>query len=349
MSNSFQIDKVDVGSENDVFIIAEVGQAHDGSLGTAYAYIDAIASTGANAVKFQTHIAEAESTSREEFRANFSRQDKTRFDYWKRMEFTREQWTSLAEYTRSKGLIFLSSPFSERAVDLLNEIGCPAWKIGSGELLTLPLLEKVLTTNKPILLSSGMASWPELDSVVDLVSKHGVPFAVFQCTTSYPCPPQTWGLNVIGQLRERYGSPVGFSDHSGRISCGLAAVALGANIIEVHVTFSRQCFGPDVSSSLTLEELAELVKGAREIKIASNNPVDKDEFANKCKDLKLLFGKSVVSARSLSRGHVIALEDIVFKKPGTGIPASNYKSVLGKVLKQPINTNEFILPSDLDN
>src|SRR5215467_15257875 len=147
-------------------IVAEVAQAHDGSLGTAHAFIDACARAGADAIKFQTHIASAESTPGEPWRVKFSRQDASRYDYWKRMEFTAEQWRGLAEHANERGLIFLSSAFSFAAVELLERLGMSAWKVGAGEVTNLPLLERMARTGKPVLLSSGMSTWAELDAAV---------------------------------------------------------------------------------------------------------------------------------------------------------------------------------------
>jgi len=140
-------------------VIAEIAQAHDGSLGAAHAYIDAVARTGADAIKFQTHIAQAESLPTEPWRVRFSLQDASRYDYWRRMEFTEEQWVGLALHAQERGLTFLSSPFSFRAAALLAKIGVPAWKVGAGEITNIPFLEMLARTGKPVLLSSGFASW----------------------------------------------------------------------------------------------------------------------------------------------------------------------------------------------
>lgn len=346
MKNIF-IQNYQIGPGSPCFIIAEVAQAHDGSLGGAHAYIAAAAKAGANAVKFQTHIASAESTIEERFRVNFSRQDKTRYDYWKRMEFKKEQWAGLAEDARSRGLVFLSSPFSECAVDLLEEIGCPAWKIGSGEIFSAPMIEKLVTTNKPVLISSGLASWLELDNVVSPIKHAGIPHAVFQCTSIYPCPPEAWGLNIFSELRSRYQCPVGFSDHSGEISAGIAAVAMGINLLEVHVTFSKDCFGPDVSSSLTFQQLSELIKGIRLVERALLQPVDKDYFAIQLKESRLQFQKGTVARRDLSAGHVLTIDDLSFRKPCIGIPAKDYQLLLGRTLASSVKEGCFILPNDL--
>lgn len=329
-------------------IVAEIAQTHDGSLGTAHAYIDAAARAGAQAIKFQTHIAAAESTPGEPWRVKFSPQDETRYDYWKRMEFTPAQWAGLAGHAREKGLIFLSSAFSFEAVDLLEEIGVPAWKVGAGETSNLPMIGRMAATGKAVILSSGMSDWEELDRAVECVRRAGAPVAVLQCTTAYPCPPEKLGLNVIELLAGRYDCPVGLSDHSGTIYAGLAAAALGARIIEVHVTFSRECFGPDVVASITTEELARLVEGVRFIERAMKSPVDKAEMARSLTDLRRTFGKSVVAGRDLPAGHVLRLDDLALKKPGTGIPPSGLESLVGRKLAVAVRADHLISETDLE-
>jgi N-acetylneuraminate synthase len=260
-------------------VVAEVGLSHDGSLGLAHAFIDEIARNGADAVKFQTHIAEAESTPAEPFRVKFSRQDATRYEYWQRIAFSEPQWQGLADHARERGLVFLSSPFSREAVDLLERVGMEMWKIASGEIGNLPLLDAMIATGRPILLSSGMSDMVEMDKAVDRVRRAGLPLAVLQCTTAYPCPPERVGLNMIPFFRARYGCSVGLSDHSGTIYPGLAAVTLGAEVVEVHVTMSRGMFGPDVPASITMEELRALVDGIRFVERMRASPVDKDAIA----------------------------------------------------------------------
>src|SRR5687767_14084816 len=190
-------------------VIGEVAMSHDGSVGLAHAFIDAIAAAGADAVKFQTHIAAAESTPAEPFRVKFSRQDASRYDYWKRMEFTEEQWRTLADHARDRGLLFLSSPFSREAVDLMARVGMPLWKVAAGEVRNLPLLDHMIAAGRPIIPSSGMSAVEELDKAVQRVRRAGLPLAVVQCTTAYPCPPERIGLNLLSFFRERYGCFVG--------------------------------------------------------------------------------------------------------------------------------------------
>jgi N-acetylneuraminate synthase len=341
-----KIGERELGTGKPCFVVAEVAQAHDGSLGTCHAYIDAAARAGADAVKFQTHIAAAESTPGEPFRVKFSKQDSNRYDYWKRMEFTQEQWQGLKDHCDEKHVAFLSSPFSMQAVELLTQVGVPAWKVGAGEVNNLPMLEKLRATGKPVILSSGMSSWAEMDAAVEAVGKGNC--AVLQCTTSYPCPPEKLGLNVIGELRARYGTPVGLSDHSGTIYAGLAAAALGCDVLEVHVCFSREVFGPDTTSSVTTGELKQLVAGIRFIEQAKANPIDKDQIAGSMSDLKRMFGKSLVAARALNTGTKLTEADLALKKPGTGIPAAKLKDTLGRKLKRAVAADALLAEEDLE-
>lgn len=344
---AFSIGQRRVGAGEPCFVVAEIAQTHDGSLGTAHAYIDAVARTGADAIKFQTHIADAESTPGEQFRVKFSRQDATRYEYWKRMEFTEAQWAGLAAHATECGLAFLSSPFSHEAVDLLERVGVPAWKIGAGEVTSLPLLSHIARTRKPVLLSSGLSSWSELDTAVSLLRAQGAPVGVFQTTTAYPCPPEKLGLNVLAQLRARYHCPVGLSDHSATIFAGLAAVTLGANLLEIHVTFSRECFGPDVIASITTTELESMMRGIRFVETALANPVDKDAMSAELGDLKILFGKSIVAARDLAAGEVLTETAIAYKKPGTGIAAARRDELLGKRLVRDVLANTQLQEDDV--
>jgi N,N'-diacetyllegionaminate synthase len=329
-------------------IIAEVAQNHDGSLGTAHAYIDAVARTGANVVKFQTHIADAESTPDEPWRVKFSRQDKSRFEYWKRMEFSEDQWQGLADHARDKGLSFMSSAFSIEAVELLERVGVPAWKVGAGEVTNIPMIERMAQTGKPVMLSSGLSTWADLDQAVATVRQLDGEVGLFQCTTSYPCPPEKLGLNVMAELRDRYKCPVGLSDHSGTIFAGLAAATLGARLLEVHVTLSRECFGPDVPSSITTGELKQLVDGVRFIEAALTHPIDKQTAAVELQELRTIFGKSVVAARDLPAGRRLSLDDLAVRKPGNGIPAARMKDLVSRTLTRSISRNAFLAEDDFE-
>ena len=329
-------------------IIAEVALTHDGSLGLAHAFVDAIADAGADAVKFQTHIAAAESTPSEPFRVKFSRQDKTRYDYWKRMEFTEEGWRGLAEHARERGIVFLSSPFSIQAIELLDRIGMPLWKIASGETSNAMLLDRILETGKPVLLSTGMSPIEEIDAAVARVRARKVDVGVFQCTTAYPCPPEKIGLNLIPFYRERYGCWVGLSDHSATIYPGLAGAALGMDMLEVHVTLSREMFGPDVVASVTTQELRQLVDGIRFIERMRAHPLDKNASAQETAPLRKLFTRSLVASANLPAGTVIAREHVAIKKPGTGLQPERLEEVIGRRLARPVTVDQVLAAEDIE-
>lgn len=328
-------------------VVGEVAQAHDGSLGAAHAYIDAIANAGADAVKFQTHIAAAESTPAEPWRVKFSYQDATRYDYWKRMEFTEPQWRELKQHADERKLLFLSSPFSLEAVDLLQRLGVSAWKVASGEISNAPMLEKMLATGIPIILSSGMSPLSELDAAVQQVRKAGNELTILQCSSMYPTPPEKLGLNLLAELRNRFDCKVGLSDHSGTVFAGLAAAALGADMIEVHVTFSRESFGPDVAASLTPSELRQLVEGTRFIRTALDHPVDKDQMARELSPLRSLFTKSIATLADLPSGALLDDDSVGLRKPGTGLPASQLPQILGRKLRRPLAAGTLISEDDL--
>ena len=295
MSDKLKTWLQDPAAQQACTIIAEVAQAHDGSLGLAHSYIDAAAEAGADAVKFQTHIAEAESTPGEPWRTRFSPQDESRFDYWKRMEFTPDQWHGLKRHADDAGLAFLSSPFSFQAVELLKSVGVAGWKVASGEITNSPMLHAMAETGQPVLLSTGMSPLSEIDAAVGLIRGHGAPLAIFQCTTQYPSPPEAIGLNVLDAFRERYVTAVGLSDHSGTIFPSIAAATLGVDVIEVHITMSREMFGPDVPASVTSAEMKELVRGVRFVERMRNAPVDKSEIDAAVAPLREIFLKSVVA------------------------------------------------------
>jgi N,N'-diacetyllegionaminate synthase len=327
-------------------LIAEIGQAHEGSLGIAHSYIDALAETGVDAVKFQTHIAEAESSLYEPFRVKFSYADVTRYDYWKRMEFTPEQWAGLKQHCEDKGLEFISSPFSNSAVELLEKLEIKRYKIGSGEVNNHLMLEIIGQTGKPVLLSSGMSTLQELDAAVALLRPFGNPITLLQCTTAYPTSPQEWGLNVLALLKERYQLPIGFSDHSGDIYACLAALALGAEVLEFHAVFDKRMFGPDATASLTIEQIKKLVCGVRHIEQALFTPVDKNTN-EQFQPLKQIFEKSLAINKNLFEGHLITIADLEAKKPKSyGIPADQFRGVLGKPLKVSKKAWEFLNEAD---
>ena len=319
------------------YIIAEIGNSHEGSVGLAKQFIKSAAECGVDAVKMQTHIFEAESLLDAPNPPYFK--DETRKEYFERTSFTLEQWKALKDYSEKNLKIdFFSSPFSIEAVDLLEKVGMDTYKIASGEVNNIPLLEKIAKTGKRVLLSSGMSNWMELDEAVDTLQSNGCKdLIVLQCTSEYPCPPKEAGLNVLGEINKRYkGITVGYSDHTMGVAVPLAAVIKGATVIEKHFTLSRKMYGSDAMNSTEPEEFKNLVDEIRKIEIVLSNDIDKDEKVKSLGEMKMTFEKSITSSRPLKKSDIINFEDLSFKKPGDGIPARMYKEILGKKLNKSV-------------
>ena len=327
-------------------VIAEVGSVHDGSFGNALRLIDVAAACGADVVKFQTHIASAE-TLREAPMPEYFKGE-PRYEYFERTAFSYEQWQSLKDHCAEVGIEFLSSPFSIEAVELLEDLGVSRHKIPSGEVTNLPLLERVAATGKPVLLSSGMSSWDELDRAVEVLRSGNGSLTVLQCSSKYPCPYEDVGLNVLQALRERYDLPVGLSDHTMTPYTAYAAVALGAVVIEKHLTFSREMYGSDARHSLEPEEFTRLIDGIRAIETALASRVDKDAVEG-YRAMKETFEKSVVSVVDIEAGVRLTKGMLAVKKPGTGIPARSLQEVIGRTAKHRIERDSLIRWDDLSS
>ncbi len=326
---------------NHIYIIAEIGNTHEGSLGLAKQFIKAAAECGVNAVKLQTHMFDCESLLSAPNPPYFK--DESRKEYFDRTAFSLDQWKELKRFTEEEMKVdFFSSPFSLEAIDLLSEVGVDTLKIPSGEVNNIPLLEKAAKSGKRVILSSGMSSWEELDEAVTTLQENGcADLVVLQCTSEYPCPPEESGLNVLAELRARYKNiQVGYSDHTMGIAVPLAAVVLGATVVEKHFTLSQKMYGSDAKNSTEPEEFKRLVTEIRNTEKALSNNVDKDEKVKALGQMKLTFEKSVVTATDLTEGRVIEFDDLAFKKPGDGIPAREYKKVIGKTLTKNISKDQ---------
>jgi N-acetylneuraminate synthase len=244
--------------------------------------------------------------------------------------------------------MFLSSPFSEAAVDLLEKVGMMQYKIPSGEVTNLPMLEKIALLGKPIILSSGMSSWDELDRAVEVIRRHHSYLTVLQCTSEYPCPYENVGLNVMQEMAERYNLPVGLSDHTLTNYASFAAVTLGATVIEKHFTFSRKMYGSDAKHSLEPAEMMDLVQGIRAIETMISSEIDKARV-DRFQDMKDIFEKSLVAEVDIPAGTILTREMIGIKKPGTGISAARLDQFLGKKLCQDVKTGELFFEKDFYN
>ncbi|HEV7380489.1 MAG TPA: N-acetylneuraminate synthase family protein [Dyadobacter sp.] len=329
-----------------IYTIADIGQAHEGSLDAAHHYIDLLADTGVDAAKFQVHIAEAESSEFEVFRIP-PITNETRMQYWKRMEFTPDEWAGLKQHCENVNLDFLATPCSIRAVELLKKLNVDKLKIGSGDTCNLLMLDIAGKTGKELIISTGMSSISELDTTSNFLKKRNIYFTLLQCASDYPSLPNQWGLNQIQDLQKRYDVPTGYSDHSGDIYASLAAATLGAEIIEFHVIDNKRSHVPDASSSLTPNQIKQLVTGIKAIETALKNPVNKTDISH-YERMKNLFEKSLSINRSLPAGHVLSMADLETKKPrGKGIPANEYEAILGKKLSLNMKQWDFITKSDV--
>jgi N-acetylneuraminate synthase len=327
-----------------VDVIAEVGSVHDGSFGNAVKLVELAARCGANTVKFQTHIARAETIRNAPQPPYFDAEP--RYEYFERTAFSLSQLEELIATAAAAGVEFLSSPFSLEAVDLLEHVGVRRYKVPSGEVTNLPLLERIAETGKGVLLSSGMSSWEELDEAVSVLRRRHGDVTVLQCTTEYPCPYDGVGLNVLTEMQERYGLPVGLSDHTLTPWAGQAAVVLGATVVEKHLTFSRSMYGSDAAHSMEPAELTGMIQGIRAIEAMLESPVDKSD-ATRFSGMKAIFEKSVFTAQPITAGTVLGREMLAFKKPGTGISARRYAELLGRRVRRDLPADHPIREDDL--
>lgn len=325
------------------YIIAEIGNTHEGSIQLAKKIADSAINCGVDAVKFQTHIFDAESLSCAPNPPYFT--DESRKEYFDRTSFNRNEWRTLKEHIENKGVAFLSSVFSFESIDLLLSIGVNSFKIPSGEVSNIPMLEYLESKNpKKVYLSSGMSSYIEIANAVEIFyDNKNIELTIFQCTSEYPCPPEESGLNVLNELKKMYPeAKIGYSDHTLGNEISIAAVILGASVIEKHFTLSKEMYGSDAKFSSTPKEFKKLVESIRKVDLAINNNVDKDMKASKLKNMKTTFEKSIVFRKDLEKDHILKLEDLDFKKPGNGISASLYKQFIGKSLKSSVKKNEML-------
>ncbi len=341
MSREVWIGNRGVGDAHPVFVIAEAGINHNGDMVKAKQLITAAADCGADAVKFQTHLPEKEMLPDGETAGYVG---ESLFGLLKRVELSPEQHCELQAEAERWGILFLSTPFSREAVDLLEELGVSAFKIGSGEMTNWPLLRYVAKKGRPVILSTGMSTIEEVADSVGIVKALTENVILMQCTSTYPARYEDLNLGVIRIYRERFGIPVGLSDHSPGIYTAIGAVAMGACVLEKHFTLDRRWPGPDQKASIEPPELRELVQGARAVKAAIGNVklVLPEEVA-----VQQMARESVVAVVDLQPGTVIAQEMVWVKRPGTGIPACELERVIGRCVKRPVHANTLLSWEDL--
>jgi len=325
-----------------VFVIAEIGNNHNGDVDLAKQLIAAAAEAGADAAKFQTHIAEAEMLPSTPTPPHF---DEPRWEFTKRMELSKDDHLRLKAYAEERGLVFFSSPFSVEAVELLEAVDVPAYKIASGELTNPPLLEAVAATAKPVLLSSGMSGMEDVERAARILRADGSDLLVLQCTSNYPCPPELVNLRAMTAMGELLDAPYGLSDHTADIYTSIAAVALGAVAVEKHFTLDKAAYGPDHHASLTPDELRRLVEGVRQVELAMGTGIKERDPA--LDPARATFEKSIVARIAIPEGAVLEREMLTTKRPGDGISALRLEEIVGRRVVRTLEPDHKLQEADL--
>ena len=333
---------------NIVFIIAEAGVNHNGRIEIAFDLIDAASRSGADAIKFQTFKAD-KMASRYAEKANYQKKNtketESQLGMLKRYELDEENHKELIKYCKKLNIQFISSPFDLDSIDLLNRLSLKILKIPSGEITNLPYLKKIGTLNKELIVSTGMADLGEIEDAIDILVNSGTPISkitVMHCNTEYPTPYSDVNLNAMLTIKAAFsGIKVGYSDHTLGIEIALAAVALGASVIEKHFTMDRKMKGPDHKASLEPDELKAMVKAIRNIEMAMGSGIKKPSESEKINIP--IARKSIVAACNIKRGDQFTLENITVKRPGTGISPMQYEKLLGKRASKDFYPDELIL------
>lgn len=335
-----------VGPGEPTYVIAEAGSNHNRDLATAHKLIDAAAEAGADAVKFQTYTAEGLYSRKTPSMSYLSEggllgEQESVWELIKRIEIPWEWHRELAEHTREAGLDFLSTPFEERAVELLESVGVPAYKIASYEVNHLPLIEACARTGRPLIISTGMASLADIERALDTANAAGATqIVLLHCAINYPPRFEDLNLRALGTLASAFGLPVGWSDHTMGHTADVVAVSLGACVIEKHYTLSRLQEGPDHPFALEVPEFAAMVTAIRETEAALGSPVKRVTDAEA--EMFTLGRRSLVAARPLPAGQPLSREDIAVKRPGLGIPVHELALVTGRRPIHDVDADEIL-------
>ncbi|MDD6267976.1 MAG: N-acetylneuraminate synthase [Clostridium sp.] len=330
----FMIDDRKIGPGYPPLVIAEIGINHEGSLEVAKQMVDAAAKAGAEVIKHQTHIVEDEMADAAK-KVIPGNADVSIYEIMKRCALSEEDETELKRYVESKGMIFISTPFSRAAADRLERMGVVAYKIGSGECNNYPLIKHIAGFGKPMIVSTGMNDIASIQKTVDIMEAYGVPYALLHCTNLYPTKPEWIRLGAMTQLQQAFpNAVVGLSDHSLNNNACLAATALGACILERHFTDSKYRPGPDIICSMDGAEMAELIQSSREIFQMRGG----EKAALKEEQVTIDFAfATVVAIADIHAGEPFTMENIWVKRPGTGeIKAVDFESLLGKTASRDI-------------
>ena len=343
---TMKIDKFDIGSGR-TFVIAEIGNNHNGSFERAIEMIDKVHEAGADCAKFQMRHLDQVYRQRSLSKSGDDLGTEYVIDLLNRFELSVDQHRQLAAYCAQKGIAYLCTPWDSKSVDVLEDFGVPAYKVASADLTNLPLLDRLVRTGKPLILSTGMSTAEEVEITVAFLNKHSAQFVLLHCNSTYPAPLHDINLKWLPVLRQIH-SLVGYSGHERGISVSLAAVALDACIIERHFTLDRTMEGPDHAASLTQVEFARMVDGIREIEQALGEgkarQLSQGEMINREN-----LGKSLVAAMQLSQGTVLKPEHIKVRSPGQGLSPQRYEDLLGRALSHDMEEEDFFYHSDLQD
>lgn len=325
-------------------IIAEAGVNHNGSLELAKKLIDAAYESGADIVKFQTAKLSSlvtKTAPTAEYQKKNMGQELSQAEMLKKLLLSFDDFRELSQYCKKIGILFLSTPFDLESIDFLEEIGCPFWKIPSGEITNLPYLERLAKTEKPIIMSTGMCTLDEVRSAVDILKKNlAGKITLLHCTTQYPAPYPEVNLNAMRTLQKEFGFEVGYSDHTKGTEVPIAAVAMGATVIEKHFTLDRNMEGPDHKASLEPDELAAMVRAIRNIELAMGTGGKKPSESEK-KNI-VIARKSIIAARNIKKGEVLTENNLTTKRPGSGISPMKWYEVLGTKAIRDFDEDEMI-------
>ena len=331
------------------FVIAEIGVNHNGSLDLARQMIDAAVAADADAVKFQTFRAEdlvTKTAKKAAYQRANTQNDDSQFQMLKDLELSESEFAELAACCQSKGIQFLSTPFSEAAVDLLARIGVDAYKVSSGDLTHLGLLTYMAQQGRPIILSTGMGTLSDIEEALDAIKAGGdVPVSLLHCVSNYPADAQDCNLAAIDTMAQAFSRPVGWSDHTIGAAISWAAVARGATIIEKHITLDQTLPGPDHKASMEPQDFADFVKGIRMIEAAIGTG---RKAPTKAEEQSALAGRrSLTSTRALTKGHVLSAEDIKVVRPGTGLAPRHLPFVIGLTLSRDVDADTPLVAADV--
>jgi N,N'-diacetyllegionaminate synthase len=336
------------------YVIAEAGVNHDGEASVAHALVDAAADAGADAVKFQTFDPDALVTSgaplapyQAAAASGLDERASDQREMLRRLALPLDAWPALQRHALDRGIAFLSTPFDEGSADLLDRLDVPAFKVGSGDLTDLPFLERLARRGRPLLVSTGMATMAEVAEAVDAIKGAGdPPLVLLHCVSSYPASPSDANLRAIGSMREAFGVPVGWSDHSPGIEVAVAATALGAAVVEKHLTLGRDRPGPDHRSSLEPDVFATLVQAVRLVCEALGDGVKRPVPAEA--EIALVARRSLHWARAVDRGEIVVPDDVVVLRPATGLAPKRIADVIGRRTARAVLPGAAIETADLD-